>query len=106
MSPTERAETVKKAKAVFQFNIKAGGAQHTFTLDLKNASGDVYQGACKTGKADATITIADQDFVSLASGKANGQKLFMAGKLKIAGQMMLATKLDGILKGMQKKPKL
>ncbi|ORZ41089.1 SCP2 sterol-binding domain-containing protein [Catenaria anguillulae PL171] len=106
MSATERQGVVSKAKAVYQFNIKAADKIHTFTLDLKNGNGDVYQGAYKNGKPEIAITIADKDFVDLAGGKLNGQKAFMSGKLKIQGNMMLATKLDTILKSIQKKPKL
>jgi hypothetical protein len=32
------------------------------------------------------------------STQLNGQKAFMTGKLKTKGNMMLATKLDGVLK--------
>jgi 3-hydroxyacyl-CoA dehydrogenase/3a,7a,12a-trihydroxy-5b-cholest-24-enoyl-CoA hydratase len=36
--------------------------------------------------------------VDLANGKLNGQKAFMSGKLKLKGNMMLATRLDTVLK--------
>ncbi|KAI9218035.1 SCP2 sterol-binding domain-containing protein, partial [Blastocladiella britannica] len=85
-------------RAVYQFNVKgADNKIHSYTLDLKNTTGDVYQGAYKNGKPEIAITIADADFVALSAGKANGQKLFMSGKLKISGNMMLATKLGTFL---------
>ncbi|KAG9013093.1 hypothetical protein FRB94_003927 [Tulasnella sp. JGI-2019a] len=45
-------------------------------------------------------------FIEIASGKLGGQKAFMTGKLKTKGNMMLATKLEGVLKiAQQSKPK-
>jgi len=102
----QRESIVQKTKAVFQFDIKNGeGKIQSFTLDLKNGSGDVYVGAAKA-KADVILSMADNDFVDLSLGKLNGQKAFMSGKLKVRGQIMLATKLDGVLKATQKKAKL
>jgi putative sterol carrier protein len=48
------------------------------------------------------LNLADETFVDLAAGKINGQKAFMAGKLKIKGNMMLSTKLDIVLKAVPK----
>jgi putative sterol carrier protein len=43
----------------------------------------------------------DSEFAKLVAGKANAQKLFMSGKLKVKGNVMAATKLDPILKKAQ-----
>jgi putative sterol carrier protein len=53
-----------------------------------------------------TLTLSEADFGNLVIGKANAQKLFMSGKLKIKGDVMKATKLDPILKKAQTKAKL
>ena len=53
-----------------------------------------------------TLNLADATFADLVAGKANAQKLFMSGKLKVKGDVMKATKLDPILKKAQTKAKL
>ncbi len=69
-------------------------------------------------KADCTIMIKDEDFVSLASGTGKPQQvscfllrlqlllefnsryiqMFMSGKLKVKGNIMLAQKLEKLFK--------
>ncbi len=54
--------------------------------------------SCKPGTgeaADCTISITDEDFQKLVENpQANGMQLFFAGKLKVAGNQMLAMKLQ------------
>ena len=82
------AALCKKMKAVFAFEIKGGDK---WLLDLKNGSGKCEKGA---GKADCTITVGDDDMVAMAEGKLNGMQAFMQGKMKVKGNMMLASKLE------------
>jgi alkyl sulfatase BDS1-like metallo-beta-lactamase superfamily hydrolase len=84
-------DLVKKINGVYQFNISAGAETRSWTVDLKNGAGAVKEGASE--KPDCTISIGDDDFVNLLTGKANGQQLFMGGKMKIAGNMAFAMKL-------------
>jgi putative sterol carrier protein len=53
-----------------------------------------------------TLSLSDDDFGKLVSGKANAQRLFMSGKLKVKGDVMKATKMEPILKKAQTKAKL
>lgn len=53
---------VKRVGGVYHFDIDG----KVWTVDLKNGNGSVKSG--KDGKADCTITIKGDDFLSLASG--------------------------------------
>ncbi|KAI9092716.1 17-beta dehydrogenase 4 variant [Phlyctochytrium arcticum] len=105
-SDRDRASRVKRVNAIFQFNISnASNETQTWFVDLKTQPGSVGSGT-PTAKPLATISISDDDFVNLAAGKANAQKLFMSGRIKIKGQMNLAMKLDGVLAEARNKAKL
>eukprot|EP01098_Paradermamoeba_levis_P015666 TRINITY_DN807_c0_g1_i1.p1 TRINITY_DN807_c0_g1~~TRINITY_DN807_c0_g1_i1.p1 ORF type:complete len:267 (-),score=125.26 TRINITY_DN807_c0_g1_i1:67-807(-) len=92
----DKAGVINKVKGVYLFVVNGpNGAQKKWTVDLKQ-TGNITPDA--VGKADCTITVGDADFVNMASGKANPQQLFMGGKLKIAGNMSLAMKLDSVIK--------
>lgn len=91
-------DAAKEIGAKFQINITGdgGGEWH---IDA-SASGP----SAKAGNeaADCTITIATDDFQKLVENpQANGMQLFFAGKLKVAGNQMLAMKLNKLfaLKG-------
>ncbi|KAJ5138316.1 uncharacterized protein N7515_003164 [Penicillium bovifimosum] len=103
----DRKNAIGQAKAIFSFNLKnSSGEEAAWYLDLKN-KGEVGQGAAPSGdKADVTLTLSDEDFAQLVSGKANAQRLFMGGKLKIKGNIMKATKMEPILKKAQGGAKL
>ncbi|PGH12862.1 hypothetical protein AJ80_06571 [Polytolypa hystricis UAMH7299] len=106
-SDADRAEAIKSAKAIFSFSLTNDkGETENWYLDLKD-KGVVGKGVAPEGaKADVTLVLSDADFGALVSGKANAQRLFMGGKLKIRGNVMKATKMEPILKKAQSKAKL
>jgi hypothetical protein len=84
---------VDRVGAIYQFRI-SGEPGGDWVVDLKNAPGAVRAGAID--KADCTIAMNDNDFYDLASGKLNGMAAFSSGKLKVQGNIMLATKLQSL----------
>ncbi|GAA5829865.1 hypothetical protein JCM3766R1_006684 [Sporobolomyces carnicolor] len=102
MDEKEKKANMKKVNGIFEMRLKnKEGKESVWTIDLKK-EGKVYKGNAKP-KADVTISLADETFDALANNKINGQKAFMSGKLKVKGNIMLATKLDTVLKGAQAK---
>eukprot|EP00026_Physarum_polycephalum_P006366 Phypoly_transcript_06408.p1 GENE.Phypoly_transcript_06408~~Phypoly_transcript_06408.p1 ORF type:complete len:451 (-),score=83.87 Phypoly_transcript_06408:112-1464(-) len=94
---TNGSQMVKAVGAVYQFNIKNTSNQtQQWCLDLKNGNGTVSVGV--SAKPDCTLTVGDDDFVSIMTGKLNAQQAFMQGKLKVAGNMALASKVTNALK--------
>ncbi|KAK3378090.1 SCP2 sterol-binding domain-containing protein [Podospora didyma] len=103
-SEADKKDAIKQGNAVFAFTLKnAAGETESWHIDLKN-KGEVGKGLGE--KPTVTLSLSDADFASLVAGKANAQRLFMSGKLKIKGDVMKATKLDPILKKAQTKAKL
>jgi 3-hydroxyacyl-CoA dehydrogenase/3a,7a,12a-trihydroxy-5b-cholest-24-enoyl-CoA hydratase len=87
-------ELVAKVSNVYHFKLTAPDS--AWTLDLKNGQGGVAQGAA--GKADCTLELTDEDFLAMTSGKADPQKLYFGGKLKVSGNVMASQKLNFLAK--------
>uniref|UniRef100_A0A915HVM3 Peroxisomal multifunctional enzyme type 2 n=1 Tax=Romanomermis culicivorax TaxID=13658 RepID=A0A915HVM3_ROMCU len=86
---------VEQVQAIYLWIITQNGEEMSrFTIDLKNGKGYIYEGNPKNESAGVTMTIDDQDMVDLIAGKLNSQKAFMAGKLKLKGNIMLSQKLQ------------
>lgn len=81
----------KEIGATYQFNITGEGGGEWF-IDLTPNGPKAEAG--NPGKADCTLTISTDDFQKLHENPdANGMQLFFSGKLKVAGNQMLAMKL-------------
>jgi putative sterol carrier protein len=92
-----RAKTVvAKVKGAYLFVVKTGDKEAHWTVDLKNGTGSVSAGKT-VEKPDCTLTLGEAELVQLLTGKLNPQQAFMKGKLKIAGNMGIATKLTEVL---------
>ncbi len=85
-------DKAKEINAVYQFNIEGDGGGK-WTVDL-TASGPSCKVGESGGKANCTITISHDDFKSLLGNPQLGMQLYFQGRLKVAGDPMLATKLQ------------
>jgi len=105
--PSEKKTAIKQGGAIFAFTLKnPSGETASWHIDLKE-EGVVGKGEAPEGKkASVTLQLSDDDFAKLIAGKANAQRLFMSGKLKVKGDVMKATKMEPILKRAQTKAKL
>ncbi|CUM54946.1 unnamed protein product [Debaryomyces tyrocola] len=100
-----KQKAISGVKATLVLTLKnKEGKEQSWLLDLKK-DGTVKK-VDSIPKSDVQLILKDADFVKLATGKANGQKLFMNGKLKIKGNMMKATSLEGVFKAIGPKAKL
>lgn len=86
-------ELVENISAVFQFKLSDG---ETYTLNLKSGEGGLDKGA--TENPDVVMTMKEKDFIEIFSGKVNSMNAFMAGKLKIEGNMEKAMKLSKLVR--------
>ncbi|OBT49693.1 hypothetical protein VE04_09902 [Pseudogymnoascus sp. 24MN13] len=92
----ERKNAIKAGQSVFAFTLKnKAGETDSWHIDLK-----------KDGVVNKGLGDKPTDFGKLVAGKANAQRLFMSGKLKVKGDVMKATKMEPILKRAQTKAKL
>jgi acyl dehydratase/putative sterol carrier protein len=78
--------------ARIQWLIKEGDAEQPYAITIKDGAFSWEQGTAE----NPTVTLAtDSDsFVALMTGKAQGAALYMAGKLRIQGDLMLAQRMS------------
>ncbi len=88
----KNGDAAKQIGATYQINVTGDGGGEWF-IDVSNSGPRVEKG--NPGSAECTITLSSEDFQKLHENpQANGMQLFFAGKLKVAGDQVLATKLQ------------
>lgn len=103
--PAIQKKAIAGVKSIIVITLKnKEGKDQSWVLDLKNAGS--IEKVSSVPKNDVQLLLKDVDFVKLANGKANGQKLFMNGKLKVKGNMMKATAIESVFKSIDPRPKL
>jgi len=79
-----------------------GGISKTVKFDLQGDGVIHLDSRTVTNEdkaADCTIVLSKSDLESLVDGKVDGTSLFMAGKMRIDGDMSVAMMLQPILSG-------
>jgi len=91
----EEPEFMKRLRVIFQFNVlKKGVLICTWTADNKTKPDiHVYRTPPVGIKPDVISTVEDDDLLKIMTGKVNPQRLFMMGKVKVKGNIMLLQKL-------------
>jgi len=84
-------EAAKGLTAVYQFDLSGDGGGK-WNVTIKDQTIDVKEGASPS--PNITISMTAQDYLDMLSGKLNGQVAFMSGKLRIAGDMGLALRMQ------------
>jgi putative sterol carrier protein len=83
--------------ATVQWLIKDGDEEKPYTLTIKDGTFSWEQGQA----SDPTVTLSTdrESFTALSTGKAQGPALYMAGKLRIQGDLMLAQRMGQFFSG-------
>ena len=85
------ADAAKGMTAVYQFDLSGDGGGK-WQVSINDGKCDVKEG--QHANPNITISMTAQDYLDMLSGKLNGQVAFMSGKLRIAGDMGLALKMQ------------
>jgi len=85
-------EKAKGVDAVFQFSATGEGAGD-WAVAIRNGTCTVTPGVAD--KPTVTFRIDGKDLLGMLTGKLNGMSLFMQGRLKIQGDLGLASRFAG-----------
>ena len=90
----ERLDPQKSAgqSAIVQWDVSAPDGTHSYQFKIDNGSGSWTEGTPDTPRVTLTFSLAD--FLRFVAGQLEGMQAFMAGKLRLAGDMMFATTLQ------------
>lgn len=78
-------------EAVFQFNFSDEG-QGPWNVVIKDGACQVAPGT--HASPSVTLALSADTWVSMVNKEINGMQAFMAGKLKVSGDMLLAQKIE------------
>ena len=79
--------------AVFQYNIEGADGGDWYVV-VKNQTCTVFEGV--HANPTVSLRLADKDWIAMCNGELDGMSAFMGGKLKIAGNIMLAQRITSL----------
>jgi putative sterol carrier protein len=93
-----RADAARDVNALIEWRItKPEGGEDRWQIRLANGACSVSQEA-DARDPDVIFTVGPVDFVKLIAGVESGPKLFVFGRLKIRGNLMLAARVQGFFR--------
>ncbi|MCZ6506872.1 MAG: SCP2 sterol-binding domain-containing protein [Acidobacteria bacterium] len=90
------AEAASGLDCVIQYDLTGDDGGNHYTT-IKDGTATVSEGSHDS--PTMTLTMEAADFVALSHGELDGMAAFMGGKLKIAGDMGLAMKMQTLFTG-------
>lgn len=88
-------ELVSKTQAMYQFSL-TGEEAGKWYIDMRSGTGKCGQGEAPD-TVDAVLTMDSKNFFDMFSGKLKPATAYMMGKLKIAGNLQKAMKLEKLM---------
>jgi putative sterol carrier protein len=88
-----RPDRAQGVDEVIQFVVTDDGTQHPYVVSIKAGSCTTSKGTADDPKAALETDLVS--FAKLVTGQADGIRLFMARKLKVAGDLMFAQRIMG-----------
>jgi putative sterol carrier protein len=86
-------EAAKGLDAVYQFDLSGDGGGKWYVA-VKDETCDVREGTHSS--PNVTISMTASDYLDMINGQANGQMLFMTGRLRVAGDLGLAIRMQSL----------
>lgn len=91
-----KPEVAGNLNASYLFDV-SGANGGKWVLNIKGEKCELKSGVCEN--PTVTISVSDQDWLSIHKGSLNSQMAFMMGKLRVSGDMGLAMKLQSMFPG-------
>ncbi|MFP5298618.1 MAG: SCP2 sterol-binding domain-containing protein [Actinomycetota bacterium] len=91
MESNFRPDKASNVDAVIVFVVTDDGSEYPYTVNISNAACNVDKGKADDPRVSLTTDVVS--FSKLVIGQAQGPQLFMAGKLKIQGDLMFSAQI-------------